>query len=295
MSNVKKEKDITDTPEVTENPEITPEDMKKAPEVETTNPEAFISKIGAHLFNKSSNTPEVVTPDLKEDFVIRIDGKVSSGVWTEDDGIKAKKLFMSTQKSLSTRRNASLRVSSGVSHLLKEPTYVNGLYETPEELVELAFNLRIGFGDLANLDNSGNCIFNEDKDFQKLVLDGYPTNRAKELYLKRKKLEEKDAIIRTPFGIELRDKTLQNAKNLGEFKASIRNILNPKSGSSNNSLSSHDIWNSCKSIAGKMGSFIDRSSELNLTDDNKNAEIIEFIDDIMELAPQLRKLVSDNK
>lgn len=263
---INKEQNIIETPEVTEAPSVTPEEFNEVPET---------------------------TPELKSDYEIRIDAKLNSGTWTAEEGQIARKLFTSPVKPLKTLRNANLKVSSSVGKLLSVPLCV-GLYESPEELVYLNYNLQIGYGPLANLDNSGNCIFNGDTDFQKMVLDGYPTNRATAIYLQREKLEEKGSIERTPFGIEIQDKSMRNAKNKGELVAAIKNILSPNR-PTNNAVSSIDLCKSMKSIKEKLDKFIARKSEFKLTDPDANSDIVDFLDSIIELAPQLKKLVNDNK
>lgn len=264
MSEVKKEQGIIETPEVTEEVKI-----------EEANP---------------------VTPveNICTDYEIRIQAKVTSGDWTQDDADKAITDFARPVKSLKTFRTTGVKISKSVGAIIANASYV-GLYENAEDLTMSCYGLTIGLGPLANIDSNGKCIFKGDKDYVNLVLSGYPVSRAKELYKKSELLEKANAISRTPNGISIDNKSLSDAKNLNELKAGIRNILNPKSGSNNSSLSSHDLWNSCRSIQSKMESFIDRQSELNLTDNNKNIEIVEFLDKIIELAPQLKKLVVDEK
>ncbi len=228
------------------------------------------------------------------DYEIKIQEQLDAGNWTSEFAGKALVDFARPIKSLKTFRNAGMKISKDVGSIISNTSYV-GLYESSDDLTMTCYGLNIGMGPLANIDSSGKCIFKGDKDYVNLVLSGYPTNRAKELYSKSDKLEKVNAISRTPNGVSIDNKSLRNAKNLNELKAGIRNILNPKSGANNNSLSSHDLWNSCKSINGKLSSFIDRQSELNLKDDNKNLETIDFLDSIIELVPQLKKLVLDNK
>jgi len=262
MSDVKKENGIIESPEVTEEIKIE----------EPVAPEANICT----------------------DYEIRIQAKVTSGDWTQEIADKAITDFERPVKSLKTFRNAGMKVSKSIGDIISNASYV-GLYDNAEELTSTCYGLTIGLGPLANIDSNGKCVFKGDKDYVNLVLNGYPVSRAKELYKKSALLEKAEAISRNANGISIDNKSLSDAKNLNELKAGIRNILNPKSGTSNNSLSSHDLWNSCRSITSKMESFIDRQSELNLKDDSKNIEIVEFLDKIIELAPQLKKLVSDNK
>lgn len=262
MSDITKEKDIIETPEVTE--EVKIEDTATSEE------------------------------NICTDYEIRIQAKVTSGDWTQDDADKAITDFARPVKSLKTFRNSGVKISKDVGAIIANASYV-GLYDNAEDLASTCYGLTIGLGPLANIDSNGKCVFKGDKDYVNLVLSGYPVTRAKELYKKSSELEKANAISRNANGIQVDNKSLRDAKNLNELKAGIRNILNPKSGANNSSLSSHDLWNSCKSITSKMEGFIDRQSELNLTDNNKNIEIVEFLDKIIELAPQLKKLVQDEK
>ncbi|KKM19676.1 hypothetical protein LCGC14_1653220 [marine sediment metagenome] len=246
-----------------------------------------------------TNTPSVTEEVIMTEYERRIIDKVSSEVWTQDEADKAIKVFSSIDKTLKTYRNTGMKVSLGIGNILSNNSYVN-LFDNAEDLTQSCYGLTIGLGPLANIDNTGKCIFKGDKDFVNLVLSGYPTNRAKELFLKKDKLLAEDKhgksiISRSPFGIEINDKSLKNARNLGELKASIKNILNPNKGSNNGSLSSHNLWTSCRSISKKLAELVDRQSEINLNDDEKNIEIAEFLVEMKEAIPQLQQLLADKK
>ena len=256
-------------------------------------------EVKATINPEVTNTPEITETVVMTEYERRIMDKVSSEIWTQDKADIAIKVFSAPDKSLKTFRNAGMKVSKNVGTILANSEYV-GLFDNAEDLTISCYGLTIGIGPLANIDNTGKCIFKGDNDFQKLVLSGYPTNRAKELFLKRDKLlavdKNGDSVIsRSPFGIVINDKSLRDAKNLGELKAGISNILNPKKGSNNGSLSSHNLWASCRSISRKLSELVERQNEINLNDDDKNIEIGNFLSEMQDAIPQLQKLLADKK
>lgn len=258
-----------------------------------------MSETQASITPEIINTPEVTETVMMTEYERRIIDKVSSEVWTQEEADKAIKVFSAPEKSAKTFRNAGMKTGKDVSNILAISEYV-GLFDSAEDLVQSCYGLTIGLGPLANLDNNGKCIFKDDKDFVKLVLSGYPTNRAKELFLKKDKLLAEDKhgksiLSRTPFGIQINDKSLSDAKNLGELKAGIKNLLNPNKGTSNGSLSSHNLWTSCRSISRKLSELVDRQSEINLNDVDKEIEISEFLAEMKEAIPQLQKMIADKK
>lgn len=258
-----------------------------------------MSEVKATINPEVKDTPRVIEEVIMTEYERRIIDKVSSEAWSQDKADVAIKVFGSIDKSLKIYRNTGMKVSLGIGNILSNNSYVT-LFDNAEDLTMSCYGLTIGLGPLANIDNTGKCIFKGDKDFVNLVLSGYPTNRAKELFLKKDKLLAEDkhgksVISRTPFGIQINDKSLRDAKNLGELKAGIKNILNPKKGNDNGSLSSHNLWTSCRSISRKLAELVDRQSEINLNDEEKNIEIAEFLAEMKESIPQLQKLLADKK